>query len=207
MDAFSKSFLLAFVLLNPFIMSVYLLGLIRSLDLGVLARQLIRAGFISFVVFAIFAWAGDRIFEDVLQIRFSSFLVFGGLTFLIIGIRLILGAGPPVEALLPDSGEVSGTIAMPFIVGPGTISAAVLAGSRLSVPLASLAIALALACALGSILLIKLLHDYARARDERLVHRYSEVAGRVTALFTGAFAIEMIFSGIERWLALWEAGG
>jgi multiple antibiotic resistance protein len=96
---------------------------------------------------------------------------------------------------------------MPFIVGPGTISAAVLAGSRLSVPLASLAIALALVSALASILLIKMLHDYVRARDERIVHRYSEIAGRVTALFTGAFAIEMIFSGLERWLVVWRAGG
>jgi multiple antibiotic resistance protein len=206
MDTFTKSLLLLFVLLNPFIMSVYLLGLIRSLDGRVLARQLLRGGLISLVVFVVFAWAGDRVFEDVLQVRFSSFLIFGGITFLIIGIRLIMGMGPPVEALEPETGQISGTIAMPFIVGPGTISAAVLAGSRLSVPMASLAIALALVLALGSILIIKVLHDFVRARNEEWVHRYAEVAGRVTALFTGAFAVEMIFTGIERWLVIFRGG-
>lgn len=200
MDAFTRSLLLLFVLLNPFIMSVYLLGLIRSLKPDAFARQLARGAIISLVVFAIFAWAGERVFEDVLQLRFSSFLIFGGVTFLIIGVRLIMGLGPPVAALQPDSGAVSATIAMPFIVGPGTISAAVLAGSRLEAPLAVLAIAIALVLAMGSILLIKLMHDYLQARNERLVERYAEIAGRVTALFTGSFAIEMILTGIERWL-------
>lgn len=206
MDSFSKSWLLLFVLLNPFTMSVYLMGLMQSLDARMLARQLFRAGLISFVVFVIFAWAGDRIFEDVLQVRFASFLVFGGVTFLIVGIRLITGMGPPVEALHPESGEVSGTIAMPFIVGPGTISAAVLAGSRQSVLMATVAIVLALFLALGAIILIKLLHDYLRQHNEVWVHRYVEIAGRVTALFTGAFAIEMIFKGIGLWLEVYRSG-
>jgi hypothetical protein len=43
------------------------------------------------------------------------------------------------------------------------------------------------------------MRDAARTRHERLVQRYATVAGRVTALFTGSFAIEMIFTGLERW--------
>ena len=201
MDTFTKSFLLLFVLLNPFILSVYLLTLIRELDTRALTHQLLRAGLISFTIFILFAWAGNSVFEDVLQVRFSSFLIFGGVTFLVIGLRLILGIGPPVETLRPHSDEVSATIAMPFIVGPGTISASVIAGSRLPWISACAVIALALLLTIVAVLLIKLLHDFVRVRDERWVSRYAEVAGRVTALFTGTFAIEMIFSGIERWLA------
>jgi multiple antibiotic resistance protein len=89
---------------------------------------------------------------------------------------------------------------MPFIIGPGTISASVLAGSRLDFVLGSLAISLALAAAIGSIILLKKLHDMVQTRSERYVERYVEVAGRVTGLFTGSFAVEMILKGIERWL-------
>lgn len=204
MSAFAKSFLLLFVLLNPFIMSVYLLPLVRALPLRVLARQLFRACLISLAVFLVFAWAGDSVFQDVLQVRFSSFLIFGGVTFLLIGIRLILGIGPPVEAIQPDAERVSASIAMPFIVGPGTISASVLAGSRLDASAAAIAIVLSLAASMGAVLLIKVLYDYAKVRNERWVHRYAEIAGRVTALFTGSFAIEMILNGIRRWM---ETGG
>jgi multiple antibiotic resistance protein len=198
-DAFTRSVLLLFVLLNPFTMSVYLSDLMKGLDLSSLARQLLRAAVISFVVFATFAVTGDKIFRDILQVSFSSFQIFGGLTFLIIGIRLIAGSGPPVE-VRPDGGPVSGSIAMPLIVGPGTISASVVAGARLPPALAVLSIGIALTTAMSAILLVKALHDAARKRDERLVQRYSEVAGRATALFTGSFAIEMILTGIASWL-------
>jgi multiple antibiotic resistance protein len=202
MDDFIKTSLMLFVLINPFILSVYLIELIKGMEFKALSGQLVRAGLISYTVFLLFAWAGEAVFEDVLQIRFLSFMIFGGVTFLIVGVRLILGIGPPVEALRPQSGELSGAIAMPFIVGPGTISASVLAGSRLTYFDAALAIGLALVVAIVSIILLKKIHDVVHARDERYVARYMGIAGRVTALFTGSFAIELILKGVERWLAL-----
>ncbi|MES9815860.1 MAG: MarC family protein [Candidatus Thiodiazotropha sp.] len=202
MDEFIKTSLMLFVLINPFILSVYLIELIKGVGFKELSGQLIRAGLISYAVFLLFAWAGEALFENVFQIRFISFMIFGGVTFLIVGIRLILGTGPPVAALRPQSGELSGAIAMPFIVGPGTISASVLAGSRLSYPDAALAIGLALVIAIAAIILLKKIHDVVHARDERYVTRYMDIAGRVTALFTGSFAIELILKGVERWMAI-----
>jgi len=205
MGPFTKSFLLLFILLNPFILSVYLTDLVKALDLRSFSRHLVRAGLISLAVFLLFAWAGNAIFEDVLQLHFSSFLVFGGITFLIIGIRLILGIGPPVESLKPESDQVSASIAMPLIVGPGTISASVLAGTRLDRVSAAAAIVLAMIAAVTALVLIKLLHDYVRSRNERLIHRYTEIAGRVTALFIGTFAIEMIVTGLQSWAeSIWH---
>lgn len=203
---FAKSVLLIFILLNPFILSVYLEQILKVLSLREFSRQMIRAGVISLVVFLLFAWGGEAVFQNVMQVSFAAFLVFGGIIFLVVGIRLILGAKHPIQALDPESGEVSGAIAMPFIVGPGTISAAVFAGSELGMTQASMAIAAGLGLAIGAMLIIKWLHDYVRTRNERLVTRYTEVAGRVTALFTGTFAIELIFTGMERWLAALAIG-
>lgn len=207
MGPFTKSFLLLFILLNPFILSVYMTELVVALDLRKFANHLVRAAVISLLVFLTFAWAGDAIFEDVLQLHFSSFLVFGGITFLIIGIRLILGIGPPVESIKPESEQVSASIAMPLIVGPGTISASVLAGTRLDRMSATAAIVLAMIAAVAALLLIKVMHDYVRTRNERLIRRYTEIAGRVTALFTGTFAIEMIVNGLQGWIQGLRPGG
>jgi multiple antibiotic resistance protein len=201
MDPFSRSFLMFFVLLNPFIMTTYLADLVKEMAFGDFARQLVRAGAISLGVFVLFAWGGDRVFENVLQIRFFAFLIFGGITFLIIGIRLISGLSPGVVGERPERRAAAASIAMPFLVGPGTISASVLAGSRLDFPLAVIAITLALLAAILAILVLKRVHDLLRTHNEPLLHRYTEIAGRVTALFTGSFAIDMILRGFESWMA------
>jgi len=201
LDSFTRSFLLLFVLLNPFAMSVYLLPFVASMGFRSFARQLSRAGAIAVVVFLVFAWAGEAVFANVMQVRFFAFLIFGGITFLIIGIRL-LGQIAPAPAPEKVDSDVAASIAMPYMVGPGTISASILAGSRLSPERASLAILLAVATGVAATLLFKRMHDAVRARNERLVHRYTEVAGRITGLFAGSFAIDMILRGLEGWLAV-----
>ena len=42
-------------------------------------------------------------------------------------------------------------------------------------------------------------HDYVKSRNEALVQRYIDIAGRVTALVVGTFAIEMIMRGVATW--------
>ncbi len=201
METELKAFLLLFVLLNPFILSIYLLELVRELSLKEFSAQIVKAVVLSFAIFLVFAWAGERIFADVLQIRFLAFMIFGGVIFLIVGVRLILGIGPPVEVPAAGHHDMSGAIAMPFIVGPGTISAVVIISSSTRHFGATAAIiALAMSAAVLALLALKWLHDFVRYRNERYVERYTEIAGRVTALFTGSFAIDMILKGFERWM-------
>lgn len=200
MESLTKSFLLLFVLLNPFILSIYLLDLVKEMGFRHFALQITKAALLSFLIFLAFAWAGDAIFEDVMQVRFLAFMIFGGIIFLIVGIRLILGIGPPVEVPATGHTEVSGSIAMPFIVGPGTISAVVIISNRHELGPAVLTIFTAMVAAVVALLALKGLHDFVRYRNEKYVERYTEIAGRVTALFTGSFAIDMILRGAERWL-------
>lgn len=206
MDSFTRSFLVLLVLLNPFVLSVYLTALVKGMPFREFAIQLGRAWLISFAVFVTFSWAGDQLFEDVFQVRFFAFLVFGGLTFLIIGIRLIIGGHEMAVRLRPDDEDVAVSIAMPLLIGPGTISASVLAGARLSKWGAVGAIAAAMIVAFLAMLAFKAAHDAARHRSERYVRLYTEIAGRVTALFTGSFAVDMILRGLEGWIAFLARG-
>lgn len=196
MEIFKASSIL-FILLNPFLMSVYLINLIRELPQRDFTKVVIRAHIISFVAFAIFAISGESIFENVFKVRFASFLIFGGIIFLMIGVKAVFSGQISLLETRGDPEHIAGAIAMPFMIAPGTLSASVLIGSSLPRNTAILAIALAVIGSLVSLILFKFIHDPLKKNNERLLNRYVEIIGRVVAVFTGTYAIEMIANGIR----------
>jgi multiple antibiotic resistance protein len=198
-DFFENSTLLL-VLLNPFFVILYLADVVQRLEYARFVRVLLRGAAISSAVFIVFALVGDQIFSRVLHADFASFQIFGGVIFLLIGVQFVFKGMDAVEILRGDSEHLAGAIAMPVMIGPGTISASVVIGERLDSLLASLAIIVAVFTSVGVILLLKALHDYVRPRNERLIERYIEITGRVTALFVGTIAVQMVMAGLTTWL-------
>ncbi len=196
MEIFKAASIL-FILLNPFLMSVYLINLIRELPKSDFTKVVIRAHIISFVAFAIFAISGESIFENVFKVHFASFLIFGGIVFLMIGIKAVFSGQISLLETRGDPEHIAGAIAMPFMIAPGTLSASVLIGSSLPRNTAVLAIAIAVLGSLVSLILFKIIHDPLKKSNERLLNRYVEIIGRVVAVFTGTYAIEMIANGIR----------
>jgi small neutral amino acid transporter SnatA (MarC family) len=188
------------VLLNPFLLSIYLLDLVEKLSFAHLGRVLFRASLISGVVFCAFAWAGDSLLTRVLHVRFASFMIFGGVVFLVIGVRFVLLGGEALDSLRGQAEHVAGSVAMPFMIGPGTVSASVIAGTRAPLSLALVSIAGALAATSAIVLAFKLIHDFVKKHNEKLVERYVDIVGRLSALVIGTIAVEMILQGIEKWL-------
>jgi len=199
-ENFVNSIELLLLLLNPFLMSIYLIDLIEQFNFQKFIRVLVRGASISTFVFIVFAWLGDAIFSDLLHVRFASFLIFGGVIFGIVGIRFVFSGTEALQSLRGNPEHIAGSIAMPFMIGPGTVSASVLAGTKLTPIWASIAIATALSLTVISVALLKSLHDFVKERNQALVERYIEVVGRVTALIIGTFAVEMILQGIDLWL-------
>lgn len=190
---------LLLVLLNPFLMSIYLMDLIQKFDLKTFSVCLLRGAMISAIVFISFAWTGEAFFKHILQVRFESFVIFGGIIFLIIGLRFFFGGSEAIGQLRGQPRGVAITIAMPYMIGPGTVSASVIAGSRLSPVFSAFSIVAALLITVISIIIMKWLHDYVRKQSEAIVERYIDIAGRTSALVIGTFAIDMIMRGIEEW--------
>lgn len=201
MDLYIRSFLLLFALLNPFLMSIYLLDLIHDLDGKLFARVLARGSLIAASVFAIFAWSGDAIFSRYLQVNFASFQVFGGVIFLLIGLRFVFEGVHAVRGLRGPPEHIAGSIAMPFMIGPGTLSASVVVGARHPVEGAIAIIAATVTTTVVLVLVLKQLHDRLRANHARLTDRYIELVGRISALLVGTFAVEMIMKGVLTWIA------
>lgn len=199
-DSFFQSVLFLLVLINPFLVSIYLIGLIRELEFAVFARVLVRAMVISSAAYILFAWGGYRIFEDVLQVRFAAFQTFGGIVFLLIAVRSMLVGGQIMVELRGDPEHLAGAIAMPFMIGPATVSACVLIGAEHPLWLAVLGIVVAVGITTIVLLVLKSVHDRVRERHYRLIERYMDVVGRVSAVLVGTIAVEMIFRGLGAWL-------
>lgn len=199
MTEFIKSATLLLVLLNPFLVIIYLVDMVEKLDRKQFAQVLIRAGLISGVTFSCFAVLGDAVFSRLVQAEFASFQIFGGVVFLLIGLQFVFRGPAAIEILQGKSAHLAGAVAMPVLIGPGTISASVIIGKRLEPPMAVVAIILAVAICIALLLALKALHDVVRPRSEPLVERYIEIAGRITALFVGTVAVEMIMQGVRTW--------
>lgn len=206
MDTFIRSTTLLLVLLNPFLMSIYLIDLIENLDNHIFFATLTRGVVIATLVFCLFAVGGDVIFADVFQVRFASFLIFGGLVFIVISMRFIQIGPQAIAELRGDPQHVAGSIAMPFMIGPGTVSASVVAGARLPIGLAIASIASAVLFMLVGVLAIKWLHGFVKQRNAQLVDRYVDIIGRASALLVGTIAVDMVLTGLELWWEAWNGG-
>lgn len=198
MDPFVKAMALFLVLFNPFLMSIYLIDLIQEMNRTAFFKVLVRASIISGTVFIVFAFGGEAIFTDLLQVEFAAFLLFGGVVIFLIALQMMFTGSQALKKLRGgDPAHVTGSIAMPFMIGPGTISASVIAGKTLSLILATTAIVLSLTLTVIMLMMLKQAFDTIKVRNADLLERYIDVTGRAGALLTGTIGIQMILQGLR----------
>lgn len=194
-----KSATLLLVLLNPFLVIIYLVDMVEKLGRRQFSKALIQGALIASAVFCSFAVVGDFIFSGIVQAEFASFQIFGGVVFLLIGLQFVFRGPTAIEILRGDSKGLAGAIAMPVLIGPGTISASVIIGKRHEALAASATILVAVFISVLIMLMLKALHDFVRPRSEPLIKRYIEITGRITALYVGTVAVDMIMQGVRTW--------
>ncbi|ACJ42185.1 MarC family protein [Acinetobacter baumannii] len=195
---FISTFILFFSLLNPFLMSIYMIGLIRHTETRVFNKALIQGSLIAYVVFLLFAWGGEAIFNRYLNVRFESFLIFGGLIFLVIGYRYVFQGADTIGEMRGAPEHLAGTVAMPFMIGPGTISAAVVTGMSMPLLEAAIVIALVLFVSCSVLIAMKFSHDHLRYSHAKYIDRYFDIVGRLASLLIGTIAVDMIVNGVTR---------
>ena len=199
MTEFISSTGLLLVLLNPFLVSVYLIDVFEKLNRKQFTQVLIRAGLIASIVFCCFAMLGDAVFSRIVQAEFASFQIFGGVVFLLIGLQFVFLGPKAIEILRGESQHLAGAIAMPVLIGPGTISASIIIGKRHDLVSAWAIVLIAVITSILLLLVLKALYDFVQPRREPLVQRYIEIAGRITAMIVGTIAVDMIMQGIRTW--------
>ncbi|QDS99842.1 MarC family protein [Adhaeretor mobilis] len=159
MTDFVRAVAILLALLNPFLVIVCLLDVVQTLDRIAFRRVLLRAALIAAAVFGYFALAGDALLTGIIQADFASFQVFGGIVFLLIGLQFVFSGPTGIEMLRGEPEYLSDAIAMPVLIGPGTLSASVIVGKTLSPLAACGAIIVALMISVAVMILLKVLHD------------------------------------------------
>ena len=194
-----KSIILMIMLLNPFLLIVYLFEIIQKMTPREFLNVLVKGGIISVIVFIIFSILGEPIFSYIFQAKFASLQIFGGVIFLLIGIQFVFKGTSAIEGLRGEPKNIAASIAMPIMIGPGTISASMIIGKQLPILYAALVITLSVFISIFIMYILKITHDYIKPRKAYLIEQYVEIAGRLAAIVIGIFSIEMILRGISGW--------
>ncbi len=78
---------------------VYLSDVVQTLYRRTFRRVFFRAGLVAGVVFSCFPLAGDATFSGIIQAKFASFQIFGGIVFLLIALQFVFRGPTAIEIL------------------------------------------------------------------------------------------------------------
>ena len=199
MDAVSF-FVALLVLINPFALFVYLNPIIEEVGTKIFLRKvLLYASVISFLVLTVFVLTGTAVFDRVLGIHFGAFRIFGGIVLLTIALIFIIQGNRSMIALRGSLTSLASEIALPYMVGAGTISMSVLAGEALPVAVSMTVLTAAILVNYGTIVLLiwmkyRLLSESIQAGFDNMM----EVFLRINGFFVGAFGVNLVVQGIQQ---------
>lgn len=186
------------VMLNPFALFVYVKNVREELPDLDYYKVLIKANIQSFAIYALFAVMGGFIFHSIFKIDFESFRIFGGIVLFSLGLVIIIQGRRSVITLKGSLDDIASEVAIPFIVGPGSITVAIIIGNDYPVPFDIGIIALAMIVNfyivyILSVLRKRLLHNEARKNFDKKLGLYL----RLNGFFIGSIGVNMVITGIN----------
>jgi multiple antibiotic resistance protein len=200
MGEFLTNVITFLAILNPFALCLYLAGVMEDLSRREFFRVLLGACGISLVVFWLCSLFGEDILSGVIGVQPASMRVFGGLIFLAVGYGYAVKGYKQQEMLRGSLDELPSVIALPFMIGAGTVTQSILISKRIGPLHAGFAILISLAICLLAVVGFKLIRDTMRLKSERLFDRWVNILARLNGLLIGAISVEMIVNGLH---SLW----
>ena len=186
------------VMLNPFALFIYLQPIMKDLNNKDFLKVLLKSSVISLGIFILFLLTGEFLFEKIFQINFESFRIFGGIVIFSFAYYFIVKGQKAMIHIKGSLDDLASEIALPFMVGAGTISITILMSQSLPMlgGLLSLVIVLAINFAIIAIL------NYSRGKITFKKFRIAfdknmEILLRLNGFFVGAIGIDMILRGIS----------
>lgn len=187
------------VMLNPFALFLYLKPIMNSLSDEDFHRVFVKASLISLGVFMAFLLFGDYIFTHLFRINFESFRVFGGIVLFSFAWIFIVSGKKAFVQLRGDLHELAAEIALPFMVGAGTISLSIVMSKQLSILMGLLSLLLIMLINYLFIMGLKYLRSTIKHKKFREgFDKIMELLLRINGFFLGAIGIDMMFTGIQR---------
>lgn len=186
------------VLLNPFALFLYLQPIWKDLDDASFRQVLFRASAISFGIFIIFLLFGSFIFERILQINVEAFRIFGGVVlFSYAYLFIVRGQGAMIH-MKEDLDDLASEIALPFMVGAGTIFLSILMGYEYPRLVGALSILIVICLTYASIILLKDIRGLLEKRKLRIAFdKNMAMLLRLNGFFLGSIGVHMIIEGVK----------
>ncbi|MFC1691069.1 MarC family protein [Nanoarchaeota archaeon] len=185
-------------MLNPFALFLYLDPVMRELSDRDFMKVLLNASLISFGIFLLFLLIGDAVFVKVFQINFNSFRIFGGIVIFSFAYFFIVKGQKALIVMKEDLNDLASEIALPFMVGAGTISLTIMMSHEFSLLKAIIMLFIILFFNYFFILFLKFFRDMISKRKMKVAFdKNMEILLRVNGFFVGAIGIDLIITGIK----------
>jgi multiple antibiotic resistance protein len=186
------------VMLNPFALFLYLKPVMKDLSDEDFLRVFLKATIISFFIFLAFLFFGDLFFLQVFRINFESFRIFGGIVIFSLAYMFIVRGEKAFIQMKGDLHDLASEIALPFMVGAGTISLTVLMRDRLVLWQGIVALVIILLITFFIIIGLKKVRSGFKSEKLRFAFdKNMEVLLRINGFFLGAIGVDMIVQGIK----------
>lgn len=186
------------VMLNPFALFLYLEPVRKDLSHKQFTFVIFKASVISLSVCYIFFFSGEFLFEQVFMIDFESFRIFGGVIIFSFAYFFIVRGQRALITIKESLDDLASEIALPFMVGAGTISLSILTSYRHATWLGVLILLAAFTLNFIAIFLLKKVRDSLEGKKLKTAYdKNMEVLLRLNGFFIGAIGINMILTGIK----------
>ena len=190
------------VMLNPFALFLYLRPVMNDLSDTDFRAVFLKASTISFSIFLVFLLLGDVVFEQIFRINFESFRIFGGIVLFSFAYIFIVQGKKAFIQIKGDLHDIASEIALPFMVGAGTISLTILMSQQLRLWQGALSLFLIMLVNFVMIMGLKQLRSGTRSRKVQMAFdKNMELLLRINGFFVGAIGIDMVVTGISNLVA------
>jgi multiple antibiotic resistance protein len=185
------------VLLNPFALFIYLQPVMRELSRKDFMKVLFNASVVSLLIFEFFAVGGEFFFDRILQIRFEAFRIFGGVIIFSFAFMYIIHGRRSLIDMKEDLDDLASEIALPFMIGAGTISLSILMGHHFR-PVKSFVLLTAI-LSLNYLIILGLMYARQQFSTQLKVafDKLMETSLRLNGFFVGAIGLNMIITGVN----------
>mgnify|MGYP006288492101 CR=1 FL=1 len=186
------------VMLNPFALFLYLEPVRKDLKHKDFIRVIFKATLISLTICFLFYFFGEFIFDKILQIDFESFRIFGGIIIFSYAYFFIIKGQKALIMIKENLNDLASEIALPFMVGAGTISLSILVSYRHQVWTGSLILVTVFVVNFLLIYLFTIFRNGLEGRKLKTAYdKNMEVLLRLNGFFIGAIGINMMLTGIR----------
>lgn len=195
------SFIFSFlILLNPFALFIYMVPLYKEQKLGTFFKVLASACFIAFIIYTSFAVFGQGIFQ-ALKVDFEAFRIFGGIVLVSFALSFILQGKKSMITTRGEIGSLASEVALPFIVGAGTITQSILIGEAFRSVKGVFIIAIVMIVTFIIVSSLMIARDKIPGKYTVAFDKNAEILLRINGFIVGAYGVDLIVIGVSNLLA------